>query len=130
MAASLSNSWNHVTLIKLDTSPGSEGPFVVTQEAVTPDDTTQLPRTWLLRADGKWIDLVQQVLLPHEEKERVWFDSAREVMTLLASLPDHASVFSIEVEEDQRREAVRIIEGMSAQRLREMAVAWKAHHGE
>jgi hypothetical protein len=130
MAASLSNSWNHVTLIKLDTSPGSEGPFVVTQEAVAPDDTTQLPRTWLLRADGKWIDLVQQVLLPHEEKERVWFDNAREVMTLLASLPDHASVFSIEVEEDQRREAVRIIEGMSAQRLREMAVAWKAHHGE
>jgi len=130
MASSLTNNWNHVTLIKLDTSPGSEGPFVVTQQAIAPDDTTMTPCTWLLRADGQWISLLQQVLLPHSEKERVWFENAKEVMTLLASLPEHASVFSSEIDEDQRREAVAIIRGMSAERLREMAHEWKLHHEE
>jgi hypothetical protein len=130
MGSSLSNNWNEVTLVKLDTSPGSEGPFVVTQEAVAPDDSTQTPCTWLLRADGLWISLIQQVLLRGEEKERVWFENAREVMTLLASLPEHPSIIRMEVDEAQHREAVGMIRGISAQRLREMAQEWKLHHEE
>lgn len=130
MASSLTNNWNHVTLIKLDTSPGSEGPFVVTQEAIASDDATMTPCIWLLRADGQWISLLQQVLLPQEEKERVWFENAKEVMTLLASLPEHPSIFRTEIDETRHREAVGIIRGMSAQRLREMAHEWKLHHEE
>jgi hypothetical protein len=130
MTASLSNSWNQVMLIKLDTSPGSEGPFVVTQDAIDPDDTTMTPCSWLLRADGQWISLLNQVLLPREEKERVWFENAKEVMTLLASLPDRPSIFRTEVDEAEHKEAVRIIREMSAERLREMAQEWKLHHEE
>jgi len=130
MITSLSNSWNQVTLIKLDTSPGSEGPFVVTQEAINPDDTTMTPCSWLLRADGQWISLLQQVLLPREEKERVWFENAKEVMTLLASLPDRPSIIRTDIDPVRHREAVGIIREMSAERLREMAHEWKSHHEE
>lgn len=130
MPSSLTNNWNHVTLIKLDTSPGSEGPFVVVEEAIAPDDSTMTPCTWLLRADGQWISLVHQVLLPAQEKERVWFENAKEVIALLASLPEQPSIFRADIDENRQKEAVDIIRGMSAQRLREMAHEWKLHHEE
>lgn len=130
MSAPLSNNWNDLTLVKLDTSPGSEGPFIVAQDAVDADDSTQTPCTWLLRTDGRWIRLVHQVLLPEPERELVWFENAREVMGLLGSLPELPSIQEVDADEARLREAVGKIREMSVHRLREIALEWKSHREE
>jgi hypothetical protein len=128
MSASLSNNWNDVHLLKLDPSPGSEGPFAVAQEAVDSNDPSQTVRFWLLRSDGQWVDLVVQSVLPMEQRRLVWFENVREVMSLLGSLSTHPAVLEHMLTEKERAEAIESLEHMNLETIRQLVQQWKEAH--
>jgi len=128
MSQPLSNNWNNVTIVKLDTSPGSNGPFFVAQNAIDSNDPTQTERNWLLRTDGFWIDLVTQFALPAKERGPVWFFTIQEVMALLGSLPAHPAVFHKELSNQDKAAALAEVEGLSTESIRAKVQQWKEQH--
>ena len=128
MPAYLSNHWNDVNLIKLDPSPGSDGPFMVTQEAIDSNDSTQTVRFWILRSDGKWIDAVTQFSLQPADRIRTWFDNVREVMELLGDLPQHPEVFFRTLTNEEKAAALADISQINIETVRAAVRKWKASH--
>jgi hypothetical protein len=128
MPGYLSNHWSDVNLIKLDPSPGSEGPFLITQEATDPNDATQTVRLWILRTDGKWIDAVMQFSLKPEERVRIWFENIRDVMDLLGNLPQHPEIFFRELTNEEKAAALADISQLNLETIKEHVRTWKNAH--
>lgn len=128
MSQPLSNNWNDVTILKLDTSPGSDGPYFVVQEAIDSNDPSQTARTWLLRTDGFWIDLITQFSLPAKERGPVWFSVIQDVMALLGSLPAHPAVYQKELSNKEKAAALAEVEGLSTENIRAKVQKWKEQH--
>lgn len=128
MSHYLTNHWNDVTLLKLDPSPGSDGPFLVTQEAIDSDDSAQKVRSFTLRKDGKWVDLLVHYSLPQDERSQIIFSSVREVMTLLGTLPSHPEVLRRELTHEEKASALAEIEQLNIEGIRERVQSWKQNH--
>jgi hypothetical protein len=128
MADSLSNNWNDVHLLKLDPTPGSEGPFAVVQEAVDANDPSQKVRFWMLRRDGQWVDLAVQSILPAEQRRLTWFDNIREVMALLGSLPTHPAILHHPMTDQERAAALGTLKEFNLETIRELVRRWKEAH--
>jgi hypothetical protein len=86
MSVSLTNDYKNVRLLNLSGDGQQPGPFIVLQDAVESSDSAQRERTWLLRKDGRWVDLIAHFALPENERMQAWFDSASEVMDFMARL--------------------------------------------
>lgn len=125
MANYLSNHWNDVTLMKLDPDHGKDGPFVVTQDAVNPDDPGSGKRIWMLCADGKWIDQIVLHSIPPEKRARVWFDSIAEVTELLGKLPSHPLIESRQLTAEETANSYEDIAQINMEVIREHVKAWK-----
>ena len=121
----LSNHWHDVTLLKLDPSPGSEGPFIVVQDAMDSDDPTQTRRVWLLRNDGFWVDLAVQLGLPEDNRAHTWFENIHEVMAAIGALPPHPQVFYHELTGEERIRSIDGIEHLNLERIHERVIEWK-----
>ena len=128
MASYLSNHWHDLTVMKLDTTHEGEGPFVLYQDAIDANDARQLSKFWMLRADGKWIDQVTQYSLEPAERIPVWFSSIREVMELLATLPEHPVIFTKKLTPEQKAISIQEITNSNLETIREHVRTWKVAH--
>ncbi len=126
MSHYLTNHWNDVTLLKLDPSPGSDGPFIVAQDAVDSQDSSQRVRSFVLRQDGQWIDLLVHYSLPQEDRSQIIFRSVREVMELLGALPQHPQVLRRELTHEEKAKALAELESLNIAGIHERVRTWKA----
>jgi len=92
----ISNSFQDVRLISLaawrqagEFSPRDRGgPYVVTQEAIDPEDIKGRADEYVLGRSGKWLALGHFYQLPvPERREQFVFGTAAEVMQIMSDLP-------------------------------------------
>lgn len=88
----INNHFANVEMLNLSDQPGQRGPLLVAQRGVAPGDMTVKDRMFLLRRDGKWVDIVQ---LGGSTKPDHWdmamFDSPAQVMQLLDQIGSHGA---------------------------------------
>jgi hypothetical protein len=125
MSHYLTNHWNDVTLLKLDPSPGSDGPFLVSQLGIDSDDSSQKERSFILRRDGHWIELLVHYSFPREERDAAIFRNVREVMELLGTLPQHPQVFRRDLTHEEKARALAELEAVNVAGIHEHVRAWK-----
>ena len=98
---------------------------MVVQDAVDSNDSSQKTRMWMLREDGKWIDIVLQFAIKEPDRLPVWFDNVAAVMTLLGSLPSKPLVFAKEISAEEREQALKGIEQLNIEEIRRRVKRWK-----
>jgi hypothetical protein len=125
MSNYLTNHWNDVTLLKLDPSPGSDGPFIVTQDAIDSNDSSQKVRSFTLRKDGQWVDMLVHYALPETERAQIIFGSVREVMELLGGLPAHPEVLRRELSHEEVAQALAEMEQLNIAAIHDKVRTWK-----
>lgn len=88
----INNHFASVEMLNVNDQPGQRGPLLVAQRGVAPGDMTIKDRMFLLRTDGKWVDIVQ---LGASTKPEHWdmalFDSPSQVMQLLDQIGSHGA---------------------------------------
>jgi len=128
MSLSLSNHYQNVRLINMSSEPC--GPFLVIQDAVDSNDSTQRERSWLLRKDGKWIDLIAHFTLDEKERSQAFFNSAQEVMTLLGKLPAKASIYEKQLSKQEVEAAAQRAMQLDVEEIRRLARQWTLNHSQ
>lgn len=101
----LSNNYQDLQVWNLNPGKGPRGPFLVTQSGVAPGDDRVRGGLFVLRPDGKWVDITVYLIAEHPEQlDEAVFDSTQAIVELLTGLGIEAEVEDPPVSEDRVRE--------------------------
>jgi hypothetical protein len=76
------------------------GPYMVTQSGVAPNDPAPKTRMFVLRPDGRWVDLNAYVCRDDPEaKDEIVFQTMSEVMTTFRRLTGRPQVLDLPIDE-------------------------------
>ncbi len=96
----LTNSYDDVKILNLAGKTG-KGPYLALQIGVAPGDSGMRERTYLLRPDGKWVDLNACVSQGKPDMlDKLVFDSMGQIAGLLGNLSGLAEVEPIPYNEE------------------------------
>ncbi len=99
MRQTITNHFRAVRLLDLG-SGSARGPFLVTQLGVAPNDAMARERMFVLRPDGKWVDLNCYACQGRPEvMDKLVFNTSTEVMQILARLTGKAEVVDLPIDE-------------------------------
>lgn len=88
----ISNNYLDCEVLNLDPDDPRHGPFVITQNAVDPEDPRQRANLYLLRRDGVWIEYATHALTPEGNRVPVLFDGLAEITRLMEDLPSKPTI--------------------------------------
>jgi|GEM_PF-2078579 len=88
----LSNQYSDCQVLNLDPADPQRGPFLATQNAISPDDPSQEENLYLLRRDGVWVEYATHMLTPEDARVAVEFDALADIVRLLEELPPQATI--------------------------------------
>lgn len=119
----ITNNFSDCVVIDLDPRPGIQSPFIVTQIGYAPDDPELRDKMFVLRPDGKWIDINYFFSQSDELKfDEVVFDSLVQIIELLDSLPPKPKFVNVQIDEANLHNWVK--SHPDPQSVKEWAKSW------
>ena len=111
---------------------GAKGPYLVTQTGVSPTDPIPRTKMFVLRPDGRWVDLNAYVCQGKPEVlDEAVFSSMANVMATFGKLPNRPLVLDLPVDEaDLKSWIERQKSGDPLQAARDWATQYKARHAK
>jgi len=95
----ITNDYRDAHILNLG-SGGERGPYLVTQTGVSPNDSLPKERMFVLRPDGRWVDLNAYACQGKPEAmDEIVFSTTAEVMTTFGKLFGRPQVLNLPVDE-------------------------------
>lgn len=102
---SITNNYLDCEVIDLDPSPGTQGPFIVIQKGINPNENDLTELMYVLKRDGNWIDINYYLAQSDPALfEEVVFDSLEQIIRLFDELPPEPRIISAEIDRAKLKE--------------------------
>lgn len=95
----ITNNYTDTSLLNMDPEAKAHGPFLITQTGIAPGDQQMQDRFWVLRRDGKWVDINFYFATGKlDSLDEALFDTPSEAMTALEKLSGNAEVADLAID--------------------------------